>query len=97
MGMAAKTPSAAMTPNQAIRGTEAGRTEVTIRSAPKAAMLPPPVMKPAPEATVVRALFSRAVSGCLTRRAACKAWKVAKARIQAVRVTPRLHPVLKKT
>ena len=44
MGMAVKTPSAAMAPNQPIIGSQSGRTVVTIMSAPNAAMLPPPVM-----------------------------------------------------
>ena len=70
IGMAAKTPSAAMTANQATIAAPSGRMAVTIIRAPKAAILPPPVMKPAPEATVVSALFSSAPSGRFERRSA---------------------------
>ena len=94
MGMAAKTPSAAMAANQPIIGTQSGRTVVTIMSAPKAAMLPPPVMYPAPEPTVVSALFSSAVSGRRTRPVACRPRKSAKARMAAVMVTPIDQPGL---
>lgn len=44
IGIAANTPSAAITPNHAIIPTESGRTVVAIISAPNAAMLPPAVM-----------------------------------------------------
>jgi hypothetical protein len=44
IGMAAKTPSAAITPNHATIASGSGRTVVIMKSAPKAAMLPPPVM-----------------------------------------------------
>ena len=44
MGMAANTPRAAMTANQTMVGMTSGRTGVSIKSAPNAAMLPPPVM-----------------------------------------------------
>ena len=97
MGMAAKTPSAAMTANQTMMGIDGGRSLVTISSAPKAAMLPPPVMKPAPDATVVSALFSSMPSGSLVIFAAPSPLKTAQARMQAVRVTPIDQPVLKKT
>ena len=85
-----------MTANQATRPSPSGRRVVTFSSAPNAAMLPPPVMKPAPEATVVRALFSRAPRG-LYRPVFSKALKTPKARMHAVSVTPRDQPVLKNT
>jgi len=44
IGIAQNTPSAAITPNHAIIGRVSGRTDVTMSSAPNAAMLPPPVM-----------------------------------------------------
>ncbi len=97
IGIAVNTPSAAIAPNHAIIGTWGGRTVVTIRSAPKAAMLPPPVMNPAPEATVVSALFSSAVSGVRVSRSAANRRKSANARMAAVMVTPIDQPVLKKT
>lgn len=97
MGMAAKTPSAAMTANHAIIGMAGGRSDVTMSSAPNAAMFPPPVMKPAPDDTVVSALFSSTVNGRLTIPAACSAWNAANARMHAVSVTPSDQPVLKNT
>ena len=95
MGMATKTPWAAMTANQAMSGSVSGRSVVTMSSAPKAAMLPPPVMKPAPEATVVRALFSSAPIG--RAPTAARPLNTPKAMMQAVSVTPRDQPVLKNT
>ena len=44
MGIAVKTPSSAMTANQATIASGSGRRPVSISSAPIAAMLPPPVM-----------------------------------------------------
>ena len=70
---------------------------VTINKAPNAAMLPPPVIYPAPEATVVRALFSSAPNGRRTSRIASNALNTPKARMHAVKVTPMLQPVLKNT
>jgi hypothetical protein len=97
MGIAANTPRAAIAPNQKIIGRGSGRTVVTISRAPNAAMLPPPVIKPAPEATVVRALFSSAVKGFLTMPTASATPNRAKAKIAAVIVTPIDQPVLKNT
>ena len=44
IGMAAKTPSAAITPNQTISEGVLGIAPVSTNSAGTAAMLPPPVM-----------------------------------------------------
>ncbi len=97
IGIAANTPSAAIAANHATIDHRSGRTAVTISSAPNAAMLPPPVMYPAPDATVVSALFSSAPSGRRTARAAWSPPNNANARIAAVIVTPIDQPVLKNT
>ena len=44
IGIAVSTPSMAISANHSIIGNKSGRTAVTIKSAPKAAMFPPPVM-----------------------------------------------------
>ena len=95
MGMATKTPSAAIAANQATSSAASGRAPVSITSAGSAAMLPPPVMYPADEATEAMALFSSGPNSVRTRRTALAPRKNANARMQAVTVTPRLQPVLR--
>jgi len=97
MGIAANTPSAAITANQANIARPPGRTPVRSKSAGSAAMFPPPVIHAAADATDATALFSSAENGLRTRPRAPNNRKAANASTVAVMVMPRLQPVLRTT
>jgi hypothetical protein len=68
IGIAVNTPRREITANQKNIDHGSGRIPVNINRAGTAAMLPPPVMKPAAEATEPIALFSSFVNSLFVRR-----------------------------